>query len=77
MNFLGRYGVEIDCQKKKARFNLDNGDKFSFGEGHQLSMLISSVKARKMLRKGCSGYIAHVVQSGDVPQPEIQRVPVV
>ena len=34
MDFLGRNGVEIDCRKKKARFNLDNGDKFSFGEGH-------------------------------------------
>lgn len=34
MDFLERYRVEIDCRKKKARFNLDDGDKFSFGEGH-------------------------------------------
>lgn len=77
MDFLGRFGVEIDCRRKKARFNLDDGDKFNFGEGYQLSMLISSVKARKMLRKRCSGYIAHVGYSSDVPQPEIQKVPVV
>ncbi|XP_031253149.1 uncharacterized protein LOC116111086, partial [Pistacia vera] len=46
-------------------------------DGHQLSMLISSVNAKKMLRKWCSGYIAHVVQSSDVPRSEIQNVLVV
>lgn len=44
-NFFSRYGAEIDCKKKKFRFNLDNVDKFTFGEGRVLSMMISSVKA--------------------------------
>ena len=51
MDFLGRYGAEINCRNKRVRFNLDNGDKFNFGEGRVLSGMISAIKARKMLRK--------------------------
>ena len=47
MDFLSKYGVLIYCQKKKARFNLDAGDSFTFGEGHLHSLMISAVKARE------------------------------
>ncbi|XP_031275527.1 uncharacterized protein LOC116134023 [Pistacia vera] len=52
MDFLSRYGAEIDCRRKKVKFNLDNGDNFIFGEGHPTSMMISAAKARKMLKMG-------------------------
>ncbi|XP_044502571.1 uncharacterized protein LOC123223472 [Mangifera indica] len=65
MDFLSKYGAEIDCRKKKVKFNLDNGDEFSFSEGRLLSMMISSVRARKMLSKGCIGYLAHVVNKSN------------
>lgn len=48
MNFLSKYEVEIDCRKKKVWFSLDDGEKFTFEEGQVLSMIISSVKAKKM-----------------------------
>ena len=54
MDFLGRYGAEIDCKKKKVRFNLDSGDQFEFGEGHIQSLMINMLKASKMLKKGCT-----------------------
>lgn len=65
MDFLSRYGVEIGYRKKKVRFHLDNGEKFTFGKGCVLSIMISSVKARKMLGKGCTRYMAHVVNKVD------------
>lgn len=30
MDFLNKYGVEIDCKKKKVRFSIDNGKQFTF-----------------------------------------------
>lgn len=33
MDFLGKHGSKIKCQRKKFKFNLDNGDQFEFGEG--------------------------------------------
>lgn len=58
MNFLSRYGAEIDCKRKKVRFRLDTEDKLMFGEDWVLNMMISSVKAQKMLNKGCARYLA-------------------
>lgn len=51
MDFISKYRVEIDCRKKKVRFSLDSKDEFTFGEGQVLSMMISSIKAQKMLNK--------------------------
>lgn len=32
MDFLSKYGLEMDYRKKKVQFNLDNENKFSFKE---------------------------------------------
>lgn len=60
MDFLNRYGAGIDCRKKKVKFNLENEYKFTFGKSQVLSMMISNVKARKMLNKRCVGYLAYM-----------------
>lgn len=61
MDFLEQYRVEIDYQRKKVMFTLKVGEELSFGEGHQKSMIISYVKERKMLSKGCYRYLAYMV----------------
>ena len=66
INSAGLFGVD----------SLD-GDKFNFGEGRQLSMIISNMQARSMLRKGCIGYLAHIVHDNEMPKLGIQDVPVV
>lgn len=33
MNFLSWYGTEIDYQKKKIRFHLDDSEEFTFSKG--------------------------------------------
>lgn len=61
MDFLGKYGAKIDFKKKKIWFNLDNGEQFNFLEGWVLSIMISSVKANKMLSKECLTYLMHII----------------
>lgn len=36
MDFHSRYGAEIDYRKKKVRFHLDDGRKFTFDDGGML-----------------------------------------
>lgn len=65
IDFLSLYRAEIDYRKKEVRFHLDNGEKFTFDEGHVLSMMISGIKTKKLLSKGYMDYLAHVVGKDD------------
>lgn len=65
MNFLSCYKVEIDYRKKKVWLHLNNGEKFMFGKGRVLSLIINSRKAKKMLSKGYIRYIAYVINKVD------------
>lgn len=33
MNFLRKYGIEINCKKKKVRFSIDNNEQFTIKKG--------------------------------------------
>lgn len=61
MDFLSHYGAEIDYQKKKVKFHLDDGEKFTFNKDHVLSLMINNIKVKKLLNKGCTCYLVHVV----------------
>lgn len=61
MDFLSHYGAEIDYQKKKVKFHLDDGKKFTFNKGRVISFMINNIKAKKLLNKGCTCYLVHVV----------------
>lgn len=65
IDFMSWYGFEIDYKKKKVWFHLDDGKEFIFNEGHVLSMMINNIKARKMLSKGCMGYLTHGMRKTD------------
>lgn len=71
IDFLSKYGVEINYKKRKVWFHLDDGDKFTFVVGCALSVMISNVKARKMLSKGYTGYLMHVVNKIDESIPSL------
>lgn len=61
MDFLSYFEAKINCRKKKVRFYLDENDEFTFDEGKILSLMISSIKAKKLLSKGYIRYLAHVM----------------
>lgn len=59
MDFLIRYRAKINYRKKKIKFHLDDGKKFTFIE--VLSLMINNIKARQLLNKGCMDYLAYVM----------------
>ena len=63
MNWLSKYHAKIDCRKKIVVFQPPNTNQFVF-KGIQTSsrfLLISAMKAQRLLERGCSGYLANVV----------------
>lgn len=58
MDFLRKNGAEIDYRRKKVWFSLENEIDC---EGRTKSMMISAIKARKVLSKGYIGFLAYVV----------------
>lgn len=71
MDFLSQHGAKIDYTKKKVQFHLDNGEKFTFSEKRVLNLMISSIKARKLLSKGLTSYLAHVLSKFDNSVPSL------
>lgn len=61
MDFLRKNETKINYQCKKVWFNLMNRDQFNFGDRHIKSMIINAIKARKMLSKRYTSFLAHVV----------------
>ena len=68
MDFLSTYHARIDCLRKEVTFGLPTGEKIKFyGEKRAVQCrVISSLKARALLSKGCEGFIAYVVDSSQI-----------
>ena len=68
----------MDCREKVVIFRIPNDEEFQF-RGDKSSMpqnIISAITARKMLRRGCKGYLA-VVRDTKVETGAVKIVPVV
>ena len=62
MDWLAQYYASVDCRAKEVNFRIPDVNEFRF-RGDKSSMpqnLISAITARKMLRRGCQGYLAVV-----------------
>ena len=78
MDWLARHYASLDFREKVVIFRMPNGDEFRF-KGDKASMpqnLISAIIARKMLRRGCQGYLA-VVRNVEADKGAVDRVLVV
>ena len=67
MNWLSKYKALIDCYAKTVTFQTPKGEKVTI-EGERvlkLNALISVVTTQKLLRKGCMGYLAYILNSDD------------
>ncbi|XP_039136414.1 uncharacterized protein LOC120273778 [Dioscorea cayenensis subsp. rotundata] len=78
MDWLNRHKASIDCFKKEVTLQSSHGLSVVFeGERKVLSRcVISSVEARKLVRKGCEVYLAHIVDTRIVG-PNVMDVPIV
>ena len=66
MDWLSRHRATIDCYKKGVKLNRPGKMEVKFrGLRKELSScMISATTTQKMLRKGCQGYLAYVVETG-------------
>ena len=79
MDWLSAHCAVIDCQKKSVVFRTPEGEKFEYkGTSRQrMFPMISALKAQRMLKSGCLGYVAHIIDTTAERQVEPQEVPVV
>ena len=78
MDWLAQYYASLDCCEKVVIFRIPNDYEFRF-RGDKDSMpqnLISAIIARKMLRRGCRGYL-DVVRNVEAETGAVKNVPVV
>ena len=63
MDWLASHHATVDCFKKEVVFNKPGEMVVKFcGERRVLpSCVISTIDARRLLRKGCSAYLAHII----------------
>lgn len=64
MDFLFRYHATVDCFKKKVKFEKPGEAVVVFKGSRKIlpTCLVSAVKARRMMSKGCEAYLAHVIE---------------
>src|SRR5262249_40304030 len=78
MDWLVVNHATIDCYRKCIEFKPEGETEFVFqGDRSEVpTNLISVVRAKKLLTKGCQGYLAHVIDT-KVISDELQSIPVV
>ena len=66
MDWLSRHKATLDCYKKEVKLHRPGKLEVKFiGIRRELSSsMISALAAQRMLRKGCQGYLAYVVETG-------------
>ena len=78
MDWLAQYYATVDCRTKEVIFRIPDENEFRF-RGHKSLMpqnLISAITARKMLKRGCQGYLA-MVRDVQADIGSVDRVPIV
>ena len=67
MDWLSRHRATLDCYKKEVKLHRPGKLEVKFnGIRRELSSsMISALAAKRMLRKGCQGYLAYVVETGN------------
>ena len=65
MDWLSRHRATLDCYKKEVKFHRPGKLEVKFrGMRRELSSnMISTMATQRMLRKGCQGYLAYVVET--------------
>ena len=78
MDWLSRHRATLDCYKKEVKLHWLGELEVMFGgiRRELSSSMISTMAAQRMLRKGCQGYLAYVVETGK-EGTQVDEIPVV
>ena len=79
MDWLSKYHASIDCMKKIVTFQPPEEEEFLFiGTTKKLrTLVISAMKAKRLLDSGCVGYLASTVDTILEQHSKLEDVPVV
>ena len=78
MDWLSSYYVCLDCFRKEVVFRLPCEPEFKFVRERNVTptCLISTTKSYELLKKGCQGYLSHVVDTRQ-EAGKLSNIPVV
>ncbi|GAB2282775.1 hypothetical protein Dimus_039562 [Dionaea muscipula] len=78
MDWLANHHARLDCREKRVYFSRPGEPGFVFEGERQLrpACLISALQASKMLKKGCEGFIAYLVETTS-DETRLKDIPVV
>ena len=78
IDWLSRHRATLDCYKKEVKLHIPGKLEVKFrGMRRELSSnMISTMAAQRMLRKGCQGYLAYVVET-EKEGTQVDEIPVV
>ncbi|KAL5562393.1 hypothetical protein UlMin_032140 [Ulmus minor] len=79
MDWLSKYNAKIDCHKKRVSFEPTKGQKFAFQGEKKRSRtpFLSSLKAGKLLKQGCMGYLINMLDTTMKLTTQPEDVPIV
>ena len=77
IDWLASYHASVDCFRKRVTFSIPGQLDFSFGGKHvdkPLHMILA-LRASYLLRKGCQGFLAYVVnEENDL---KLENIPII
>ena len=77
IDWLSKHYATVDCRRKEVIFRIPNVEEFKFvgDKSSAPQNLFSAITARKILRKGCQGYLA-LVRDTTAEKTSISDIPV-
>ncbi|XP_074342647.1 uncharacterized protein LOC141680277 [Apium graveolens] len=76
MDWLAEHGAQIDCKEKKVILKTPKGKRVDFKGQKQVKTFLTMIQAKRLLRQGCEGYLAHVIDRSK-KTPNIRSIPIV
>ncbi|XP_074351549.1 uncharacterized protein LOC141690670 [Apium graveolens] len=76
MDWLAEHGAQIYCKKKKVILKSPQGKKVEFKGQKQVKTFVTMIQSKKLLRQGCEGYFAHVIDRSK-ETPNIESISIV
>ena len=78
MDWLSRHKATLDCYKKEVNLHRPGNLEVKFRgiRKEVFSSMISAMATQRMLRKGCQGYLAYVVETGK-ERTLVDEIPIV
>lgn len=79
IDWLSKHCAKIDCKKKEVTFQLPQKESFTFNEGckEKRMAIISALKAARLFKGECGGYLESVVIEKEEQRPKLKDIPIV